>query len=109
MPPIVRPDQREQVGITSAAGYVAGDRVWLYRVGWRPGVVASSSERAVCVRYRPNRGSGTAVDTALAADVAVREEPDPYLDRCDAVDKAAAPAGEPIMADAVADPACAAG
>ena len=57
-----------------------GQKVWVYRGCWRPGVVIAASVQAVAVRYRPDAGRGTGVDTVLSADVATREDPDPLTD-----------------------------
>ena len=56
--------------------------VWVYRSGsWRPGVIVQASSLAAMVRYRPNQGVGTAVDTVTAGCRTHREDPDKYLDR----------------------------
>lgn len=58
-----------------------GEPIWVYRAGsWRPGVVLCVSPRAVMVRYRPTDAGGTAVDTVNLAVLALRGEPDPYVD-----------------------------
>lgn len=68
---IARPDQ-----------YARGARVWVFSAGsWRPGVVLSSSTKAVSVRYRPTDSRGTAVDTVLPDKLVPRDEDDPYVDK----------------------------
>jgi len=67
--------------VAPASAYKANQPVWVNRHGWRPGVALFGSERAVSVRYRQNVGLGTCVDTVLPIDLALRTEPDPYLDR----------------------------
>jgi hypothetical protein len=58
-----------------------GGRVWVFCGGaWRPGVVLNSSLDAAVVRYRPTDGSGTAVDTVMARNLACRYDADAYLD-----------------------------
>jgi len=42
--------------------------------------VLHSSPDAAVVRYRPTDGSGTAVDTVMARNLARRDDADPYLD-----------------------------
>jgi hypothetical protein len=42
--------------------------------------VLSASSQAVMVRYTPNAGRGTGVDTAVAADLASRDDFDPAID-----------------------------
>jgi hypothetical protein len=61
--------------------YQPGQRIWVYRAeAWRPGVVLHCTTRAITIRYRPNAGSGTGVDTVTGRLLAVREEDDPCLD-----------------------------
>ena len=61
--------------------YQAGHRIWVFRAGaWRPGVVLHCTTQAVTVRYRPNDGSGTGVDTVTARLLALRDERDSCLD-----------------------------
>jgi hypothetical protein len=72
------PDRRGEVA--PADSYLPGQRVWVYRGSWRPGVVIAASAQAVSVRYRPDVGRGTGVDTVLAADVVTREDADPMTD-----------------------------
>jgi hypothetical protein len=63
-------------------GYRPGERVWVHRAGsWRPGIVLSSSPKAVTVRYRPAESRGTGVDTVTGASIASRDEDDGFLDR----------------------------
>jgi hypothetical protein len=78
--PSTTPDRRGPTEVVSAGAYRAGQAVWLFRGSWRPGVVLDSSSRAVMVRYIPAAGRGTGVDTAIAMDLAVRDEPDPAID-----------------------------
>jgi len=63
-------------------GYRPGERVWVHRAGsWRPGVVLSSSTKAVTVRYRPSESRGTGVDTVTGDSIAARDDDDGFLDR----------------------------
>jgi hypothetical protein len=61
--------------------YQPGQRVWVYRAeAWRPGVVLHCTAQAITIRYRPNAGSGTGVDTVTGRVLASRDEDDPCLD-----------------------------
>jgi hypothetical protein len=80
--PTADPADRDAATIASPAAYTRNDPVWIWRGGaWRPGLVLASSERAVLVQYRHTGNLATGTDTAIACDVAAREEYDPYLDR----------------------------
>ncbi|GAA0735539.1 hypothetical protein Drose_19570 [Dactylosporangium roseum] len=58
-----------------------GDRVWVPKAGvQRPGIVLCSSPDAATVRYRPNDGRGTSVDTVTAVTLTTRDAADPLLD-----------------------------
>lgn len=78
--PSATPDLRGPAEVASADTYSPGQRVWVYRGSWRPGVVLAVSALAVAVRYQTHTGRGTGVDTALAGDLATRDEPDPVVD-----------------------------
>lgn len=76
------PHLQQPVAVPPAPVYRPRDPVWVKRAGGRrPGVVLTGSAQAVTVRYRPRDSSGTGVETVLAADLAVRDDPDPVLDR----------------------------
>ena len=75
------PADREPSTIASAATYARNAPVWIYRGGaWRPGLVLGSSERAALVEYRYAGNLATGTDTAIARDLAARDEHDPHLD-----------------------------
>lgn len=79
--PTISPEHRKPNEIAPVGNLPLGALVWVYRCGeWRPGVVLAASDRAAMVRYRPTHGSGTGVETAVAADLADRTEHDPLLD-----------------------------
>ena len=78
--PSATPAGRGLAEILSADTYRPGQRVWLFRGSWRPAVVLHSSQRAAMVRYSPSAGRGTGVDTAIAADLAMRDEFDSVID-----------------------------
>ena len=79
--PTISPEHRKPHEIAPVGSLSLGAPVWVYRCGkWRPGVVLAASDRAAMVRYRPTDGSGTGVETAVAADLADRTERDPLLD-----------------------------
>jgi hypothetical protein len=78
--PSTSPDKRGSAQTVTADSYHAGQAVWVYRGSWRPGVVLSASSQAVMVRYTPAAGRGTGVDTAVAADLASRDDFDPAID-----------------------------
>jgi hypothetical protein len=79
--PTVDPAHRSHGDVTGSDQYARGAKVWVFRSGsWRPGVVLSSSPKAVIVRYRPTDSRGTGVDTVMADNLAQREEIDPYVD-----------------------------
>ncbi|HEY7223470.1 MAG TPA: hypothetical protein VH561_07665 [Micromonosporaceae bacterium] len=62
--------------------FAPGRLVWVYCSGsWRPGVILSASAQAAIVRYRPTESRGTAVDTVMAHNIALRDDADPYLDQ----------------------------
>ena len=59
-----------------------GTRIWVHTTGgWQPGMVVSSTQIAVTVRYRLPGRRGTGVDTFVWTQVAAaaRTAPDPYV------------------------------
>jgi hypothetical protein len=79
--PTVDPAHRALGDITNPDQYPRGAKVWVFRSGsWRPGIVLSSSPKAVIVRYRPTDSRGTGVDTVMADNLARRDDVDPYVD-----------------------------
>ena len=78
--PATTPDQRALTDVAACEAYRPGQRVWLFRGAWRPGVVLTVSSVALTVRYAPGAGRGTGVDTALPPDVADRDEPAAIVD-----------------------------
>src|SRR3954471_25044904 len=81
--PTVAPPQRDPSDVAPAESYHPADRVWVYRNGWRAGVIEAASPRAVTVTYRPGTHRGTGVDTFTAPYVSARSDADPTLDRRD--------------------------
>jgi hypothetical protein len=81
--PTIAPAQRDPADVAPADSYHPADRVWVYREGWRPGVIEAASPRAVTVTYRPGDLRGTGVDTFTAPYVSARSDEDPALDRRD--------------------------
>jgi hypothetical protein len=79
--PTVAPPQRDPADVAPADSYHPSDPVWVYRDGWRAGVIEAASPRAVTVTYRPGAHRGTGVDTFTAPDVTARSSEDPALDR----------------------------
>lgn len=79
--PTIAPPQRDPADVASADSYHPADPVWVYRDGWRPGVIEAASPRAVTVTYRPGAHRGTGVDTFTAPYVTARSDEDPALDR----------------------------
>ena len=73
--PTVTPPHRDPADVAPAESYRPSDPVWVYRDGWRPGVIAAASPRAVTVTYR------TGVDTFTAPYVTWRADSDPTLDQ----------------------------
>ncbi|MEU4557555.1 hypothetical protein AB0F72_04155 [Actinoplanes sp. NPDC023936] len=78
--PTVAPPQRDPADVAPAESYRPADPVWVYRDGWRAGVIEASSRRAVTVTYRPGGNRGTGVDTFTAPYVTSRFDSDPGLD-----------------------------
>ena len=79
--PTTEPAGRDPATIQSPVAYARGDAVWIYRAGaWRPGVVRDSTVRAALVEYRYAGSVARGTDSAIAADLAARDELDPYLD-----------------------------
>lgn len=78
--PTIAPPQRDQADVAPADSYHPSDRVWVYRDGWRPGIIEAASPRAVTVTYRPGPHRGTGVDTFTAPYVSARSVEDPALD-----------------------------
>ena len=81
--PSIAPPQRDPADVAPADSYHQSDRVWVYRDGWRAGVIEAASPRAVTVRYRPGPNIGTGVDTFTAPYVSRRSDEDPAIDRRD--------------------------
>jgi hypothetical protein len=79
--PTIAPPERDPADVAPAASYHKADPVWVYRNGWKAGVIEAASDRAVMVTYRPGNHRGTGVDTFTASYVAQRKEEDPALDR----------------------------
>jgi hypothetical protein len=80
--PTIAPPQRDPAEVAPADSYHPSDPVWVYRDGWRAGVIEAASPRAVTVTYRPGAHRGTGVDTFTAPYVSKRSDEDP-LDRRD--------------------------
>lgn len=79
--PTIAPPQRDPADVAPADSYHKADPVWVYRDGWRAGVIEAASPRAVTVTYRPGSHLGTGVDTFTASYVTSRADEDPALDR----------------------------
>ncbi|MFI7543162.1 hypothetical protein [Actinoplanes sp. NPDC049599] len=79
--PSIAPPQRDPADVAPADSYHKADPVWVYRDGWRAGVIEAASPRAVTVTYRPGSHRGTGVDTFTASYVTTRADEDPALDR----------------------------
>ena len=79
--PTVPPPRRDPAEVAPADSYRPADPVWVYRDGWRAGVIEAASARAVTATYRPGPHRGTGVDTFTPDCVVSRGEPDPVLDR----------------------------
>ena len=78
--PTIAPPERDPAEVAPADSYRKADPVWVYRDGWRAGVIEAASARAVTVTYRPGAHRGTGVDTFTASYVTRRADADP-LDR----------------------------
>ena len=78
--PTVTPPQRDPADVAPAESYRPADPVWVYRDGWRAGIIEAASPRAVTVTYRPGVHRGTGVDTFTAPYVTSRDALDPALD-----------------------------
>ena len=79
--PATNPADRDPTTIASTATYARNASVWIYRSGaWRPGIVLCSSDRAALIEYRYAGNLATGTDTAIAPDLAARDEHDPHLD-----------------------------
>jgi hypothetical protein len=79
--PSPAPPHRDPADVAPADSYHKADPVWVYRDGWRAGVIEAASARAVTVTYRPGPHRGTGVDTFTAPYVRRRADEDPALDR----------------------------
>ncbi|GAA0439648.1 hypothetical protein FHR83_005974 [Actinoplanes campanulatus] len=79
--PTVTPPYRDPAEVAPAESYRPADPVWVYRDGWRAGVIEAASPRAVTVTYRPENHRGTGVDTFTAPYVTWRGDADPALDQ----------------------------
>jgi hypothetical protein len=75
--PTIAPPERDPADVAPADSYHRGDPVWVYRDGWRAGVIEAASPRAVTVTYRPGDDHGTGVDTFTASYVSPRADEDP--------------------------------
>jgi hypothetical protein len=78
--PSIAPPQRDPADVAPADSYHKADPVWVYRNGWRAGVIETASARAVTATYRPGSHPGTGVDTFTASYVTYRATEDPALD-----------------------------
>ncbi|GLY05129.1 MULTISPECIES: hypothetical protein [Actinoplanes] len=78
--PSLTPAQRDSDDVAPPESYRPADPVWVYRDGWRAGVIEAASPRAVTVTYLPRRHRGTGVDTFTAPYVTSRGDMDPTLD-----------------------------
>jgi hypothetical protein len=96
--PNIAPPQRDPADVAPADSYHPSDRVWVYRDGWRAGVIEAASPRAVTVTYRPGAHRGTGVDTFTAPYVSRRSDEDP-LDRRQP-HRMIAPSGLPLRGSA---------
>jgi hypothetical protein len=81
--PKLAPPHRDPADVAPTDSYHPADRVWVYRDGWRAGVIEAASPRAVTVTYRPGAHRGTGVDTFTAPYVSARSDEDPALDKRD--------------------------
>lgn len=79
--PTVTPPHRDPAEVAPAESYRPADPVWVYRDGWRAGVIEAASPRAVTVTYRPEQHSGTGVDTFTAPYVTSRADSDALDER----------------------------
>lgn len=79
-PPTMAPPERDPAEVVPAGQYSKADPVWVYRNGWKAGVIEVASERAVTVTYRPGADRGTGVDTFTERYVSPRADRDPALD-----------------------------
>ncbi len=79
--PTIAPPERDPADVAPADSYHKADPVWVYRDGWRAGVIEAASPRAVTVTYRPGAHLGTGVDTFTAPYVSARSSEDPAVDR----------------------------
>jgi len=96
--PTIAPPQRDPADVAPADSYHPADPVWVYRDGWRAGVIEAASPRAVTVTYRPGAHRGTGVDTFTAPYVAARSSED-ALDRRDR-GRRITPSGLPLRGSA---------
>ncbi|GGQ44409.1 hypothetical protein [Couchioplanes azureus] len=78
--PTIAPPHRDPADVAPADSYHKADPVWVYRDGWRAGVIEAASPLAVTVTYRPGTHVGTGVDTFTASYVTYRADADPALD-----------------------------
>jgi hypothetical protein len=81
--PTIAPPERDPDDVAPADSYHKADPVWVYRDGWRAGVIEAASPRAVTVTYRPGSHRGTGVDTFTAPYVTLRADEDSALDHRD--------------------------
>jgi len=85
--PTIAPPERDPAEVAPADSYHKADPVWVYRDGWRAGVIEAASSRAVTVTYRPGAHRGTGVDTFTASYVTFRADEDPALDNASTLAK----------------------
>lgn len=77
--PATSPADRDPATVASPAAYAHNAPVWIYRGGaWRPGLVLASSDRAALVEYWYTGNLARGTDTAIARDLAARDEHDSH-------------------------------
>jgi hypothetical protein len=82
--PELDPNRRLLRDVAKPETFEAGQRIWVHRAGsWRPGIVLAASPGGVMIRYRPNEGRGTGVDTVTSHQLVSRDDDDPFVDRAD--------------------------
>ena len=96
--PTIAPPERDPAEVAPADSYHKADPVWVYRDGWRAGVIEAASPRAVTVTYRPGAHRGTGVDTFTAPYVSRRSDEDPLDQRSRS--RVISPSGLPLRGSA---------
>src|SRR3954469_8222447 len=96
--PSIAPTLRDPAEVAPADSYHKADPVWVYRDGWRAGVIEAASPRAVTVTYRPGAHRGTGGDTFTAPYVPARSSED-AVDKRDR-GRPITPAGLPLRGSA---------